>query len=420
MYKISRLSNGIRVVTENIDYVKSVSAGVWVGAGSALENENNNGISHFIEHMLFKGTKKRNAKEIAEYMDSVGGQLNAMTAKEYTCYYAKTLSEHSDRAFEILSDMIKNSTFTEENIGTERRVISEEINMCEDTPEDAVHDLLSRLVWGKNPLGMPIAGTEKSISDISRQDMLDYCRDMYCGDNMVLSVVGNFDESEVLSQLEEKFGDIKPHMKEIQQQKRLRVARGFEVDSKDIEQCHVCMGLQGLHRNDENLYDLLVINALFGGNMSSRLFQSVREEAGLAYSIYSYANTYRNNGSLVIYAGLNPDGVEEAFEIINNEIKMLKKDKFSDDEISVAKEQMKASVVMGIESMSARMSSYGKAILFDNRIKAPDEIVELIEKVNKNSVAETIDRIFNIGTLNVAVTGKVSNEGQNLLHIMDF
>ncbi len=420
LYKINKLSNGIRVVTENIDYVRSVSAGVWVGAGSALENDKNNGISHFIEHMLFKGTNKRSAKEIAEYMDSVGGQLNAMTATEYTCYYTKTLTEDSDRAFEILSDMITNSTFTKENINTERRVISEEISMCEDTPEDSVHELLSRIVWRDNPLGMPIAGTEESISDISRQNMLEYCNDMYCGDNMVLSVVGNFDEAEVMSRLEEKFGSIKAFGKERQRQDRFEVKRGFEIDNREIEQCHICMGLQGLHRNDENLYDLLVINALLGGNMSSRLFQSVREEAGLAYSIYSYANTYTNNGSLVIYAGIDPDGLEDTFKILNKEMKLLKLNKLSDEEINIAKAQMRASVVMGIESMSSRMSSYGKSVLFDNRIKTPEEITALIERVNKNTVADTIDRVFNIDKLNIAITGKVSGNGEGLLNIMDF
>ncbi len=420
MYKISSLSNGLRVVTEKIDYVKSVSAGVWVGAGSAMENKNNNGISHFVEHMLFKGTAKRNAKEIAEYMDSVGGQLNAVTEKEYTCYYTKTLSEHSDRAIEILSDMINNSTFSEENIETERRVISEEINMCEDNPEDAVHDLLSRMIWRDNPLGMPVAGTNKSIFGITRQDMLDYCNDLYSGDNMVLSVVGNFDETEMLSKLEEKFGGIKPHMKELPRQERLSVTRGFEIDKKNIEQCHLCMGLQGVHRNDEQFYDLLVMNALFGGNMSSRLFQKVREDAGLAYSIYSDVVTYVNNGSFVIYAGLNPKGTEKAMRILNDEIRLIKKEKLSDEEIAVAKEQMKAAVVMEDESMSARMGLYARGILFDNRVETTEEFISFIEKVNRNSVAEIIDRIFDIKTLNIAINGKIHSREKTLAQIMDF
>ena len=420
LYKINKLKNGIRVVTEKIDYVKSVSVGVWVGAGSAFENGENNGVSHFIEHMLFKGTKTRSAKEIAEYMDSVGGQLNALTAKEYTCYYAKTLTEHSSMSFEILSDMYRNSTFSEENIATERRVISEEINMSEDTPEDAVHDSLSRIMWRESPLGFPIAGTDGSLEKIDRRTMLDYRDRFYCGENTVISVVGNFDEDGVMAQLEEKFGGLRCEFEKAEPLKKINVTRGGTLIKKDIEQCHLCMGLEGLNRNDGNLYDLLVVNALFGGNMSSRLFQRVREEKGLAYSIYSYVNSYKNNGSFVIYAGLNTESICDALAIINKEIRELKKNKLSEGEISVAKEQLKASVIMGLEGMSARMSSYGKSILFDNRIKTADDIVEYIDKVNVNSVADTIDRIFDISRLNMAIIGRLDGDGREEFNIMDF
>lgn len=420
MYKISALSNGIQVVIENIDYVKSVSVGVWIGAGSAIEQKQNNGVSHFIEHMLFKGTKTRTAKQIAEYMDRVGGQLNAVTAKEYTCYYAKILTEHLDMAFDVLADMIENSTFAEENIATERKVITEEINMCDDTPEDYIHDMLSGIMWGKNALGYPIAGTTKSLNGINRKTMLDFKDSFYCADNMVISVVGNLSETSVLSSLEEKLGSIKPQKKEKKIQRRLKVTRNVKLAQKDIEQCHVCMGLNGLSRTDPKLYDLIVVNTVFGGNMSSRLFQKVREELGLAYSIYSYANTYKNNGSFVIYAGLNTESLFRALKVIGDEIKILKTEKLSRTAIATAKEQLKASAIMGLEGMSSRMSSYGKSVLLEGRAYSMEDTISLIEKVDYDSVAEVIDRVFNINCLNLAVTGKINADAEDFKNIIDF
>ncbi len=419
MYKISKLSNGIRVITENIDYVKSVSIGVWIGAGSAMERLENNGVSHFIEHMLFKGTKTRSAKDIAEYMDRVGGQLNAMTAKEYTCYYAKTLTEHSEMSIEILSDMLINSTFSSDNIETERKVISEEIDMCEDTPEDAIHDYLSALMWRDNPLGFPIAGSDESLEKIDRDVIIKYHDSHYRGNNMVISVVGNFDEQEIIAKLEAKFGGIKPNLESNTIQNKLDVVRGERIITRDIEQCHVCIGFEGLPRWDERFYDLLVVNAILGGNMSSRLFQKVREEKGLAYSIYSYVNSYKNNGSLVIYAGLNTENVVGAMNIINNELKRLTKEKLTKDEIEVVKQQMKSIVIMGLEGMSSRMSSYGKSILFDNKIKDLDEIIRLIDKVNEITVAETIDQTFVSAKANITAMGRV-NDQSDILKAIDF
>lgn len=290
MYKISSLSNGIKVVTEYTDYVGSVSVGIWVGTGSSMESLANNGVSHFIEHMLFKGTKTRTAKEIAEFSDRVGGQLNAMTAKEYTCYYAKTLSENADDAVEILSDMLTNSVFDPSCIETERRVIAEEINMSEDTPEDYVHDCLSRLMWRESPLGFPIAGTSETLDGIDRAAILDYFGRRYCSENIVVSVVGKFDEDKMHELLEEKLGTFARGCAADAVPKHIVPQRSLCVAEKDIEQCHICLGFEGFSRNDPQRYAMAVVNAVFGGNMSSRLFQSVREDRGLAYSVYSYMN----------------------------------------------------------------------------------------------------------------------------------
>ena len=420
MYKIGRLKNGIRVVTEKTDYVKSVSLGVWVGAGSAFENISNNGISHFIEHMLFKGTKKRSAGEIAKCMDSVGGQLNALTAKEYTCFYAKTLTQHFPLAADVLSDMLTGSRFSVDCIETERSVIGEEINMCEDTPEDNIHDRLSSLMWQGSSLGYPIAGTTETIAGINREKMLGYMNDFYCGENIVICAVGNFDEKKMLDCLENCFGKIKPEGKKTGNIGKLSVGRSAEIIKKDIEQCHICIGIEGLERNNLNFYDLLIINALFGGNMSSRLFQKVREEKGLAYSIYSYANSYKNNGSLVIYAGLSANRLCETLEIINREAAELLKNGLKREEIGVAKVQMKSSLVMGLEGTSSRMSSYGRSLLFDNNIKTLDSIIEQIDKVDFNSVNETIERVFNSDKLCLAALGRVEQNEGELLDILNF
>ncbi|MDO4743990.1 MAG: pitrilysin family protein [Clostridia bacterium] len=420
MYKISRLKNGIRVVTENIDYVKSVSAGVWIGAGSAMETLQNNGASHYIEHMLFKGTRMRSASQIAKEMDSVGGQLNAVTSKEYTCYYVKVMTEHLELAFDVLADMITNSTFTEENIETERKVICEEISMCDDTPEDFIHDNLSRIMWQGDALGFPIAGTEETLNGITRDTLLGYKDSFYCAENMVISVVGNFDEKKILEVLEEKFGGISEKVKTPYNQKKIEVKSGIDIAGKDIEQCHMCLGLEGYPKGDDRLYDLLVMNAVLGGNMSSRLFQKVREELGLAYSIYSYANTYRKNGSMVIYAGLNSGRLLDALKTIGVEIELLKKEKLSDEEINISKQQMKASVIMGLESISSRMSSYGKSILFEDEIKSVEETIKRIESVSRESVAEVIDSVFDKAKLNIAVCGRITASKEDVLDALSF
>ncbi len=420
MHKVFKLSNGISVVTESTDYVKSVSAGVWIYAGSAMENSKNNGVSHFIEHMLFKGTQSRSAREIAEYMDAVGGHLNAATGHEYTCYYTKTLTEHLGMAFEILADMIKNSTFTEKNIEIERKVIIEEINMSEDDPEDLIHDILSRTMWKDDSLGFPIAGTAQTLKDIDRGCILDYYNDRYIADNIVISVVGNFDEESALEMLEEKFGCIERRGIIRQPQKKLNHKRNAAIVKKDIEQCQLCIGFEGCARLNKKDYSLSVVNALFGGNMSSRLFQKVREESGLAYSIYSYPSSYQNNGVFTVCAGLNPEELKKALGIICNEIKVLKRDKLTKAEIEMAKTQLKASAVMGSEGVSARMSAYGKSMLLENKPKSMDDIIGLIDKVNEERVAEVIDKVFDSQKMTLAVLGNVGETEDELMGILEF
>ncbi len=403
------LDNGIKVVYEKIDYVKSLTIGVFVGAGSALERKFENGISHFLEHMFFKGTKKRSAKEIAEYMDFCGGQLNAVTSKEYTCFYAKVLHHHADKAYEILSDMLINSTFTEENTELERKVITEEIKLCEDTPEDLIFDMISETMWKDSSLGFPVAGTAESVSGISRDMLLKYYSDNYRGSNMVISVVGCFDISELKLKLSHYFGGISSLGYEKRIYKPEIVTKGMNIRKKETEQCQLCISFEGLERSDESVYDLLSVNAVFGGSMSSRLFQKIREENGLSYSVYSYINTYTKGGSLVIYAGMNPDELLKVLSLINGEIRLLKKDKLTEAEINSSREQIRSGIIMGLESMSQRMTSYGKNLLLEGKLEDSDMLMKKIGRVNTNRAADVIDRVFDINKMNIAVLGNVSD-----------
>lgn len=405
------LSNGIKVIFEKIDYVKSVTIGVFVGAGSAYENEDENGISHFLEHMFFKGTKKRNAKEIAEFMDSIGGQLNAVTSKEYTCFYAKVLYNHIEPAIDILSDMLLNSTFTQDNIELERKVITEEIKMIEDTPEELIFDMISEQMWKNSSLGRPIGGTYESVYNISRDNLLNYYNEHYCADNIVISVVGNY-EVKILNKLLEKYfshGFSNKYHKPVML-KKTEVGRGMLLKRKDIEQCQLCVSFEGFNRTNPMLYDLYAANNVFGGSMSSRLFQKIREENGLSYSVYSYINSYQNCGSFVIYAGMNSSELERVISLINDEIVKIKREKLSDKEILFAVEQIRSGMIMGLESMSNRMTSYGKKLLTENKVENINDIMNKVSGITKEKISDSIDRIFDLNKLNIAILGNVDEK----------
>ena len=292
MLKKFVLKNGVRVVCEYIPYVRSVTLGIWVKTGSRNENVRNNGVSHFIEHMLFKGTDKRSAAEIAESIDNIGGQLNAFTGKECTCYYAKTLDEHLDIAMDVLSDMLTNSTFTKKDIALEKRVILEEIGMYEDSPEELVHDILSETVWDGSAIGYPILGTAKSLRGINQETIKEYMKDRYTPGNMVISVAGNFDESKLEDMLETYFNSGIPGDETENNVENVDFRPEVKVREKDTEQVHICIGFEGIKNGDDALYPLLAVNNIFGGGMSSRLFQKIREKKGLVYSIYSMMQDY--------------------------------------------------------------------------------------------------------------------------------
>ena len=308
MYTKHTLSNGIRVVMEDIPYVNSVSIGIWVENGSKDEDKHENGISHFIEHLLFKGTVNRSSKEIAETIDNIGGHINAFTSKEYTCYYVKVLDNHINIAVDILADMLNNSLCKEEDIFKEKSVICEEIKMYHDSPEDLVYELLSETMFENTSLALPILGTEESLKYINRKAIVNYFNSHYIPCNIVISVAGNIDIKETLKLLEYNFGDfnIEHNNSPINSHDYMfKFKKKINGIVKDTEQLNMCLGMEGIAIGDDNIYPLCIMNNVFGGSMSSRLFQRIREEQGLAYSVYSHPSSYKETGSFTIYAGLD-------------------------------------------------------------------------------------------------------------------
>lgn len=385
--------NGVRIVLEQIPTVRSVAIGIWIGTGSRNETEQNNGISHFLEHMFFKGTKTRTAREIAEAFDSIGGQVNAFTSKEYTCYYAKVLDEHAPFALEMLADMFFHSTFVDEELQKERNVVLEEIKMYEDTPDDIVHDLLSKACYANHPLGYPILGTEETLRTFTGDSLRGYMADYYTPDRVVISIAGNVDESFV-QQVESYFGSFTAKQKASESQAPLFQPQKL-VRQKDTEQAHLCIGFNGLPVGHPDIYTLIILNNILGGSMSSRLFQEVREQRGLAYSVFSYHSSYQDSGLLAIYAGTGNNQLDLLFETIQETIDALKEDGITEKELKNSKEQMKGSLMLGLESTNSRMSRNGKNELLLGRHRSLDEIIEEINSVTVEKVNELARCIFN-------------------------
>lgn len=410
MFKKTVLENGLRVVTEKIPHVRSVSVGIWVGTGSRNENTDNNGISHFIEHMLFKGTEKRSAKEIAASIDNIGGQLNAFTGKECTCYYAKTLDTHLDIALDVLSDMFFNSKLSPKDIEIEKKVIFEEIAMYEDNPEELVNDVLSESVWDGNPLGLSILGTQTSLGRIGGEELKQYICGNYIPTNTVIAVAGNFDHDTLIEKVTECFGSWKSESKKRPEYDAAEFIRNVSIREKDTEQTHICFGFKGIEHGNDKLYSLLAINNIFGGGMSSRLFQEIREKKGLVYSIYSYPSSYKNAGLFTIYAGMNPQHIEKVINLMEKEITRLKKTGIKKEDIIKSKEQLKGNYILGLESTSSRMNTIGKSELMLGSIYSQEEVLKKIESVDMDTVHEIIQKVFDFGTMSFAGVGNIKNE----------
>lgn len=403
---IRKLDCGVRVVMERTDYVQSAAFGVWVKAGAVDENAKNSGVSHFIEHMMFKGTKKRNARQIAEDIDRIGGQINAFTGKEATCYYVKTVGTNLEKGAEVILDMLNESVFDKIEMGKERKVICEEIKMIEDQPDDLVHDTVTELLFKGTPLGKSIIGTPSSLRGISRNVLTAYKEAEYTRDSIVVSVAGNFDEDSFCNFLEDKFEALAA-AKQAKKHEYAEYRRSFKVMVKDIQQSHICLATKGVSLADERYYTLQVLNNIMGGSMSSRLFQNIREEKGLAYSVYSMCSSFSNDGYYLIYAGVAHDKIKHALEGIREELAVLAAQGVSQDELSMAKEQMKSSYIFGQENVASRMFANGKYLLLLDKVYTQEEITESIDQITFEDIDEVKGLICSPESYTgVAVTNK--------------
>ena len=387
-FDLLTMPNGLRVVGERIPHFRSVSVGLWIGTGSQHERNDEAGLSHFLEHMVFKGTEKRSARQIAEEMDAVGGQLNAFTSKECTCFYAKTVDEHLDLAMDVVCDLATHPTFDPKELEKEKGVVLEEISMAEDTPEDLVHEILMLANYGDQPVARPILGTAEKISGYRRENLANYWSAMYRPQNAVLSIAGNYDWERVQALLKEHLGaweceGLRAHGCDTQSVAPTCLAR-----EKEIEQVHICLGFPGLSIGDPRNYELSLFNSVYGGAMSSRLFQKIREESGMAYTVYSYPNAYTDCGMLSVYAATNPDTAVQVYEQILEVTRAFTREGLTREEFNMAREQLKASFILGSESTSSRMQSNGRRMLLMNETRTESEVIDRVNAITFESANE--------------------------------
>ncbi len=392
-YQKTILSNGIKVITEEIPYLKSVSIGLWVTTGSRDEPPPENGISHFIEHLLFKGTERRTALDIAREIDSVGGTLNAFTGREYTCFYAKVIDKNLPLAMDLLSDIFLHSLLDEKDVEKERMVILQEIKMVEDTPDDYVHDLFNRTCWGNHPLGFPICGTAERVQSFTRNQIEEFFRAHYQSDRIIVCAAGNLRHQEVVALTEATFGRM-PKASQVRERGKPLSISTTHISKRDLEQVHFCLGTHGLHYNHSLRFASYVLNTILGGGMSSRLFQEIRENRGLAYSVYSYLPTYIDTGLVVVYAGTDQRSFEEVLRLILKEFNRLKSEPFKHGELEIAKEQLKGNLLLSMESSDNLMTRLAKNEIYFEAYQTVESILKGIDEVNEEMVKHLASHFF--------------------------
>ena len=388
------LPNGLRVLCEQLPHLRSVSMGVWVKAGSILEREHENGLSHLIEHMAFKGTGRRSAKQIAQEMDAVGGYLNAATSKLCTCYYAKVIDENLPLAADILSDIVRFPAIDPKELDKERNVVLEEISMTDDSPEDVAYDLIASAMFGRQPLGQTILGPRELIASYTREDILAFRARHYSPMNTCVAIAGNFDLNQVKDLIAQRFGDWTGGAGEIFPVNAVNQRPQTLTADKDTEQAHICLGDRGKPRGDADAYPMAVFNSILGGGMSSRLFQRIREESAMAYSVYSAPSAYPHCGDFTIYAAVSPRNVKTVLAQIDEETSLLVREGATQEEFDMAKAQLKGGFILGQESAYNRMNSMGSNMALMNRVITTDETIRRIEAVTPEDVrrvaAETL------------------------------
>jgi predicted Zn-dependent peptidase len=407
-YRKSSLDNGVRILTESIPYLHSISMGIWVRSGSRFEQPELNGICHFIEHMLFKGTARRSALDIAKEIDSVGGVMNAFTSKELTSFYCKVLDENLELAVDLLTDIFINSSFPDDEIEREKQVICQEIYQLEDSPEDLVHEILGAQFWRDDALGQPILGTVDTVEKLDRSTIMKFQRDNYVPEETIICAAGNVDHEKLAELLE---GQMR-HLSPARSRPSLLPAKSessAQVVPKDLEQVHVCIGTTGPASSDERRHAAYILNTILGSGMSSRLFQEVREKRGLAYSVYSFMSSFSDTGVLGIYAACEPARLEELLRTIGKEILGLASS-ITQEEIRTAKNQIRGSVILAMESSDARMNRLAKGEYFFGRYVSLAEILEAHEAVTRDELTHMCEEMFSTGRLTAVALGPIPED----------
>ena len=403
------LDNGVTIVTESMPYLRSATFGVWVAGGSAADPDASQGIAHFAEHMAFKGTQARTSEQIAQQFDMIGGYVNAFTAKEVTCYYAKTLDTHIEQGMDLLADMVLNPAYAPDETETEKKVILEEISMYEDSPEDLVMGQLTENVWAGQALGREILGTEQTVSGVGSKTLRQYADQFYTGKRIFMSVSGKVDEQRFIRVCEDLFASRAPGAA-LAERPQTQYRKSTILTQKDIEQNHICIGYRGFDMFDPRKYAVSIFSSLLGGGMSSRLFRKIREDAGLAYTVQSYGTSYRDAGIFCIYTALAPKSEKECLELIRRELDAVKKDGFTEDEIARAKEQLKAGIIMDLENTASRMKFLAKREIYGGGERNSDEIVKKVDAVTADDVQAVANELIDHENVSVSVVGKVRDE----------
>ena len=400
------LDNGLRIVTEQMSQVRSISLGVWLTRGSRHEAAERSGIAHFVEHMLFKGTATRSAEDIAQAIDSIGGQLDAFTAKEYASYYIKVLDEHLPLAIDILSDIVLNPAFSAEDVEREKKVVVEEIKMVEDTPDDLVHEIFTQGFWENHPLGRPILGIRDTVESLTPELLREYFVKAYAPKNFIVAAVGNLSHARVRDLIAGQFGGLNS-VGEVVAEQAPSVVPKIVIRSKDLEQSHVCLGASSYPQSHDDRYSSYVLNTLLGGSMSSRLFQNVRERRGLAYAVFSGLSAYRDAGSFTVYAGCANEAVSEVIDLVVQELRGVKQAPVPTAELQRAKDHLKGSLMLSLENTASRMSHLSRQEIYFDRQFGLDETLHGIEQVTAADVQRVAVDVFRNGSLAATVLGSV-------------
>lgn len=409
MYHKTVLKNGVRIISERLEHLRSVSLAIWVDAGSRDEVKSENGIFHFTEHMIFKGTENRSSLQIAKELDAIGGLSNAFTGKENTCFHARVLGEHFAQLADILSDIFLHSTFDVDDLERERQVILQEISMVEDTPDDHIHVLFNRLFWADHPIGMPVLGNEKTVSAIERETILKYINKFYVPDRILVAGAGNVDHQSMVSYFEPLFSQLEAGNSNPNNDIP-RSNAGVSVQYRDLEQVHICLGGEAPSQTSDKRFACVVLNTILGGNMSSRLFQEIRENRGLAYSVYSFLSSYIDAGLLGVYVATDSQNVNPVLEAIKNEIKKICKGEISKSDLAAAVDHLIGGIYLSSESADNRMMRIAKNEFVFQKYVSYEELVSKLQQVTVDEVVEVASDIFQDGTVSLSTLGPIKKD----------